>query len=296
MNGSTLSVLGALIFAVSTIFMRRAVIQIPDATLGVLISVPTGVVFFLLIMVFNNQTGVLADLSGRELFFFSAAGILQFALYRSFMYKCVQLVGANITSALRRIRTVVAVGLGISLLGEPLGLTLIIGVGLIVFGIFLTGLGRPHSGKNTSASAHIPRRALLWGIVGGIAGGMSPILIKLGLGGSASVLSGVFISHLAASFALGIPLVSRMKRRNFFEMPGSAIALFVIVGLLVATANLARYFALSLAPASVVAPLFSTSPVFLLGLSFMFNRRIEVFSRPVIIGIITVMLGGFLLV
>ena len=125
---------------------------------------------------------------------------------------------------------------------------------------------------------------------------MSPILIKFGLGGSASALGGVFISHLAASLALGIPLISRIKRRNLADMPATAITLFVLVGVLVAAANLVRYLALALSPASVVAPLFSTSPVFLVGLSFLFNRKIEVFSRSVIIGIVTVVIGGFLLV
>ena len=296
MNGPALAVLGAIFFAVSTIFMRRAVIQIPDATLGVLVSVPTGVFFFLLIMFCTNQTGLLAELSWQEIFFFSAAGILQFAVYRSFMYSCVKLVGANITSALRRIRTIVAVILGVSILGEPVSFSLILGVALIIFGIFLAGSSRQHFRINTSLSANMPRKALLWGIAGGIAGGMSPVLIKFGLGGSASALGGVFISHLAASFALAVPLISRIKRRNLVDMPATTIILFVLVGVLVAIANLARYLALDLAPASVVAPLFSTSPVFLVGLSFLFNRKIEVFSRSVIIGVITVVIGSVLLV
>ena len=53
--------------------------------------------------------------------------------------------------------------------------------------------------------------------------------------------------------------------------------------------------ALSLAPASVVAPLVSISPVFLLFFSFLFNRNLEIFSLPIIIGAVTVVIGGILI-
>ena len=46
MSGPVLAILGAAILGVSSIVMRRAVIRIPDATLGVAISVPTGMLLF----------------------------------------------------------------------------------------------------------------------------------------------------------------------------------------------------------------------------------------------------------
>jgi len=73
------------------------------------------------------------------------------------------------------------------------------------------------------------------------------------------------------------------------------LGLFVLNGLLAGGVNLLRYLALNLSPASVVSPLFSTSPIFLLGLSFLFNRKIEVFGRFVVIGIIAVVIGSVLL-
>ena len=79
-------------------------------------------------------------------------------------------------------------------------------------------------------------------------------------------------------------------------MPGRAIGLFVFVGLFAALANLFRFIALHLAPASVASPLTSSSPIFLLIFSFLFNRQLEIFSRPVIIGTSTVGIGRFLLV
>lgn len=297
MNGPVLSILGAVMFGVSSIVMRRAVIKIPDATLGVAISVPAGMLFFFVILLFRGQAGLLSSVGWQEYFYFSTAGIFHFAVYRSFMYNCVQLVGANVTSALRRVTTLVAVVLGVCLLGEPLTAGLVIGVLMIVFGITLSSMNPQKMSSNDFHFSSIHKKAFLWGIFGGVVGGTSPILIKLGLGSAtATPLSGAFISHLAASLALGIPMISHRKRKNFINMPARALILFFIVGLLVGAANLFRYLALDLAPASVVSPLFSTAPVFLLGLSFLFNRKIEVFSRSVVIGIITVVIGSILLV
>ena len=46
----------------------------------------------------------------------------------------------------------------------------------------------------------------------------------------------------------------------------------------------------------VVVPLIAIQPIFLLVLSFLMNRKLEVFSIPVIIGAVTVVIGGILIV
>jgi len=296
MSGSAFAILGALVFAFCGITIRRSVIKIPDASLGVLINVPTGLLFFLLILIATDQIGHLGDFTWRDLLYFSAAGILQLAVYRSFMFNCIKLVGANVTSALRRIRTLVAVILGIGFLGEPLSLNLITGVLLIVFGVTLTGLGPQSFTGGKGISANTLKKTLLFGFLGGLAGGTSPILIKMGLSDSASPLGGAFISHLAATIILCIPLTNPVKRKNLRTMPATAVGLFMLNGVLAGSATLLRYLALKLSPASVVSPLFSISPIFLLGLSFLFNRKIEIFSRFIVIGIITVVIGSILLI
>jgi drug/metabolite transporter (DMT)-like permease len=296
MSGSTVAILCAFTFAFSSILTRRAVIKVPDAALGVLFSVPTAVVLFFIVLVFTGDVKSLFQFSWQGYLSLSAAGVLQFAIYRSFMYNCVKLVGANITSILRRFRTIVAVVLGISVLGEPLDWQLALGVLFIVFGVTIAGLDFRSFRNGQSLFGNIPKKAFLMGIGGGISGGLSPILIKIGLSGSGSTMAGVLISHAAATVALSLSLLNQRKRANFVEMPGRAIGLFLFVGLFAALANLFRFTALHLAPASVVSPLSSISPVFLLILSFLFNRQLEIFSRPVIIGTITVFIGSILLV
>ena len=142
----------------------------------------------------------------------------------------------------------------------------------------------------------IPAKAIVLGFGCGLAWGVSPIFIKLGLSGSQSPVAGAFVSFSAATAFLSLSLVNRKRRTAFTHITPAAAALFFIAGLLSCSANLTRFVALGLAPASVVAPLVSITPVFQLIFSFLFNRQLEIFSRSVIMGTVTVVIGTILLI
>ncbi|MFC1938275.1 EamA family transporter, partial [Chloroflexota bacterium] len=141
----------------------------------------------------------------------------------------------------------------------------------------------------------IPRKAFLLGISAGFCVGISPILIKIGLSGQTSPVVGGFISYTAAIVILGLSLVNHDRRLAINNMKIGTIGLFILSGLSVSTAMLMNYTALSMAPASIVSPIIATSHVFLLILSFLFNRKLEIFSAPVIAGTIAVIIGAILI-
>ena len=296
MSGSVFAVLTALAFAFTSIFARRAVIKVPDASVGVLITVPLGVLFCMVALILTGQIRSVASLSWQSNAWLSAAGILHYVVGRSLNYNCVQLVGANIANILRNVSALVAAILGVSLLGEPLSWELVIGVLLIVIGITLAGLNPQMFRDGQALFSNMSLKAFLFGFGTGVSWGITPILIKVGLGGSVSPFAGAFVSFLAATVVLSVSLLNPKRRAALVGIPGKAIGLFCTDGLLSSTANLLRYVALSIAPASVVHPLISVSPVFLLGLSFLFNRKLEVFSIPIIVGTGAVVIGTIVLV
>lgn len=59
--------------------------------------------------------------------------------------------------------------------------------------------------------------------------------------------------------------------------------------------RLLLYTALKYSPASVVTPIRGTQVLFVFFLSFLVNRRIEVFTWKIFIGIVVTVLGTFLL-
>lgn len=296
MIGSIFALVAAVFFASNTILIRRAVLKVSDASLGTLISVPLGVPLFFMALVVTGQTGDIFRFSRLEYFWLSLAGLLHFVVGRSLYYGCVQLVGANIAGILRRTNILVSVVLGVTLLSEPLSWKLVAGVSLIITGITLTGLSFQTFRGADGKIARIPFKAVLLGFGCGLAWGISPIFIKLGLKGTGAAISGGFISFLAATVLLGMTLIGRQRRTAVDQLTPMAAGLFFSAGLFSFSANLVRYLALGLAPASVVTPLVATEPVFMMIFSFIFNRQLEVFSRPVIFGSILVVAGTILLV
>jgi len=298
MIGALFAVSSALAFAFNNIFLRRAVLKVPDAGIGALVSVPMAVPLYFMALVFTGQTGSIFSFSGRGYLWLSLAGILHFVVGRTLFYHCVQLVGANIAGILRRVSILISVVLGITLLQEPLSWRLATGVVFILGGISLPGLSSQVLRGSDGRLVRIPTKALIFGFGCGLAWGISPIFIKLGLSSSQAQapIAGAFISFTAAAATLSLSLLNPKRRNAFARLTPGAAALFFVAGLFSCSANLTRYVALGLAPASVVAPLASITPVFLLIFSFMFNRGLEIFSRPVIVGTVAVVVGTILLI
>jgi len=241
MNGSTFAILAALCFASNNIFIRRGVTHILDPTLGVLISVPVGLPFVIVLLVLTGEISSIAGFSWQSYIWLSAAGILHYMVGRSLSYHCTQLVGANIANILRRSSAIVAVVLGVSVLGEPLSWQLISGVVLIIFGLTIPGLNLRVFSHDKKLPWHIPRRAFISGFGTGVSWGITPILVKVGLGSSGSPTAGVFISFSAATIGLSLSLLNRNRRTAFVGMAGKAAVLFCIGGLISCTAHLMRY-------------------------------------------------------
>jgi drug/metabolite transporter (DMT)-like permease len=295
MIGSIFALLSAMSFSLNKVILRRAVLNVSDASLGTLISVPLGIPLFFLILALSGQIPAALSFSWQGYLWLSLAGVLHFVVGRSFNYNCVQLVGANITNILSRADIPVSVVIGISILKEPLSWQLTFGVLLILFGIILAGLNTQLLQTSYGRLTRIPFKAFIFGFGCGVSWGIAPIFVKLGLKNSGTPTAGIFISYVAATIFLGISLLNQKRRGAITHMSGKAAGLFFVAGFLSCIANLLRYTALALAPASVVTPLVAITPIFGLFFAFIFNRKIEIFSRPVIIGTITVVMGTIFL-
>ncbi|MEW6670674.1 MAG: EamA family transporter [Thermodesulfobacteriota bacterium] len=296
MIGSVFALLSAVSFALNAIFLRRAVIKVADVSVGILISVPMAVPLLLLIIASSGQIQSLLDFSWQGYVWLSLAGIVHFVIGRTLNYRCIQLVGANIANILSRSDILISVVIGITALREPFSWGLGVGVLLILSGIILTGLNSQRTQASCESLSRIPARAFALGLGAGVSWGIAPILVKLGLDGTGSPVAGACISFTAATAALSLSLLNQRPRAAIMATSARAAGLFFMAGLLSFAANFVRYLALKLAPASVVTPLASTVPVFVLVFSFAFNRKLEMFNTRVVIGTIAVVIGTLFLV
>jgi len=296
LTGPTFALLCALTFGFGAIITRRAVIRDAAVMHGVLISILSTLPFIFIILLLSGQVGSIFSFSASGYVWLCSAGIIHFVIGRWMYFKSIQISGANIATILRRVDSLVALLLGAELLQETVTLPLVVGILLIVAGVAATSVN-PKGGSGRKLRLSLSPRALCYGLGAGVLWGITPVMLRAGLQETHFPVAGTFVAFLAPAVVLGgLWLLVPGRRAAFSHLSGSIIGLYCIVGFLSGLANIFRFQALNLAPASVVTPLLSTTPIFLLTFSFLLNRKLEVFTLPVIIGTAAVVLGTLCLV
>ncbi|MFC1968106.1 DMT family transporter [Chloroflexota bacterium] len=295
MSGSAFALLAAVFFSLNVLATRRAVVKVSSSFLGVFITVFLAVPFFGLILTIMGRLPQAWAFPWQGYLFLAAAGVVHFVIGRSLTFRAVQLVGGNMSSILLRCGPIVAVIWGVSILHETLTWQVACGSLLVILGVGVIAWDPMMAGRRGSTSARVPMKGVLFGLGGSIFFGTSPLLVKLGLGDSGYPVAATFISYLAASAVLGLLLSNRDRRAGLVSMDRHAVLWFCAAGVMVALAQLCRYVALSLSPVSVVSPLESISPLLVIFLSFLFNRKLETFTIKTILGAAATVAGTIVL-
>jgi drug/metabolite transporter (DMT)-like permease len=293
--GLVLALLSGFSFAVSTIFMRRAVYRSGESFSPLLISVFLGMVIFGFPLFVSGKAGQLTSLSWLGVGSLAGAGVLHFILGRVSAYTSLRLIGSNRAIPILRGNILFATLLGVFFLGEPMTISLVLALSLIVGGIILISItGSSKTGKLTMTEGSLVRglfaalgAALCWGI--------SPILIKIGLREANSPLLATFVSYTMASIVAGGLLFYPGNSEKLHRLDRSSLIPIVIAAVATSIAQLLRYTALDYSPVSMVVPLIGADTLLVFPLSFLINREIETFGLKTIMGAIAVVTGIFLI-
>jgi len=296
MTGPLLSILSGAFFGLTAIFTRRGMLKAADPTSPVAMSVFLATPLFGIILIGNGQIGEIGVFPKLSLLWLAAAGILHFIIGRSLYYAGIRTIGANMANVFVSSNPLYAVLAGILFFGEPVTPQMVSGSALIIAGVLLLAWGPGESIGRRQLPSRVFLKGMFSAMAGGLVYGLTPILIKLGLGRGGSPVIGTFISYMAASAAMvGVFSARRGRRRNFFRMGRRAFVWFVLGGLFVGAAQVCRYVALSVSPMSIVAPLIGVSPLFVIGFSFLISRDLETFTARVILGAVLVVAGTVIL-
>lgn len=133
---------------------------------------------------------------------------------------------------------------------------------------------------------------LLLPIVAAVLYGSSHIIRKVGidLAHSPLIASAVTITT-SWLLATGYLLATRTE----VSIDQRQLLYFSLAGLASSVAIPTLYLALQIGLVVVVSPMLNLSPIFILILSFLFFRNEEIFSRQIILGTVTVVIGIMLL-
>ena len=278
----------------STIFIRKGTYRSGESFSPLPISNFAGMTIFglaILVLGLTNQLGSLSWLGFGSL---AAAGVLHFIVGRYLGYIGIRLIGANRANPITASNILVSAALGIVFLGEPVTIYLVLAILLIFGGIIL--IGRTGNSEKLDISKANLTKGLIATLGGALCWGSSPALVKIGLREVNSPLVATFISYASAFVIASLLLSHQGNRDKLRQLKRDALIPLGMSALSVSTAHLLRYIAIAYSPISLVQALaMSVNGLLIFPLSFLINRRIEVFDPRIIVGAVIIVSGVLLI-
>jgi drug/metabolite transporter (DMT)-like permease len=187
---------------------------------------------------------------------FSVTGIVGAYLGRTLFVKSVDQIGASRAQSLNNTSPLITVLLAALLLGEPLSPAVLVGVLLIISGIFFVTEPKP-DGRGSDTS----RMLTMTPVLATVCYGIVPVLKKFGTDHGGPPVLGALVMH-ATGLILLLTLGSLLRiERKLEKIPTQSLLCFASAGFLYAIGSIFTLKALTHAPASVVAPIWSAQPI-----------------------------------
>jgi drug/metabolite transporter (DMT)-like permease len=187
---------------------------------------------------------------------FAGTGVVGAYLGRTLFVRSVDQIGASRAQSLNNSSPLITVLLAAAVLGEPLSLSVLIGVMFIISGVFFVTQSDMTPGGNAGA-----RWLTLAAVLATLCYGVVPVLKKFGTDHGGPPVLGALVMH-ATGLALLMTLGNWLKiERKWQKIPLSSLCCFVTAGFLYAIGSIFTLKALVHAPASVVAPIWSAQPI-----------------------------------
>jgi DME family drug/metabolite transporter len=217
--------------------------------------------------------------------YFALAGLIGTVGGRLLRFISIETVGASISAALINLSPLVASALAIAVLGEHVTWPIVVGTLVITGGTTLLSAGGRSRGVRPVALVLPLMSAVCFGVVA--------VLRKIGLSGMGPI-PGFAVNVTAALVAYTAFLVAS-RQSALMRCRGRSLVYFVMAGVAENLGVFLLLLALSFGTVSVVAPLASVSPIFVLVLSFFFLRGIEMLNWRIVVGTLLIVAGVYLL-
>ncbi len=236
------------------------------------------------------QFDALISVSLVELGWLAIVGILGFALGRGLTFLGIKHIGTSRSTTAYASYPLITVVLAVLFLGESAGAALLLGILLIIGGVGFLILEREPE-KRMAAGAN---RLLGYGfsLAAAVFYGSNSALIKW-------VVTDMVHPLVTATYSLFFAMVILLAIGGRGLVPAMvkerrSAAFFALAGMAMTVGAMSFNGAVYLAPAVVVTPLGSTSPLFTLLGTFLLMRRLETVTYHVLLGCLMVVAGGVL--
>jgi transporter family protein len=276
-----LALSAALLSAAATIFIRQG-LRKSDPYTGFWINLIVGAIAL--------WTGVLVmggagQVSLRSVLLFAAAGMIGTVGGRLARFVAIEKVGASVAAAVINLTPLIATGLAILLLGERVTLPIVLGTVVIVVGTVLLSVSGKELGFRPWMIALPLVSATCFGIVA--------VIRKVGLSGMGPV-PGTAVNVTTALIAFSA-LMLASGHRGIVRCRGRTLAYFIAAGVAENLGVFLTIVALTFGAVSVVTPLTAASPLFVLLLTPLFLKGVEVLTTRVVVGTVLIVSGVYLI-
>ena len=281
MSVPALALASALCSAASTILISRGLLRYGPYT-GAWVNLVVGTTCVWIALGF---AGGLGRPTATAVVYFALAGLIGTVGGRLLRFISIETVGASMSAALINLSPLIASVLAIIILGEQVTPPVVIGTLVIVAGTTLLSAG----GRSTG----IRLIALLLPLTSAACFGVVAILRKIGLMGMTAVF-GFAVNVTAALVAYTAFLIATRQGTQMF-CRGQSLVYFMLAGVAENVGVFLLLEGLSRGTVSVVAPLASVSPIFVLALSFFFLRGIDILNQRIVLGTLLIVSGVYLI-
>jgi drug/metabolite transporter (DMT)-like permease len=295
-TGLILALVSAVSFSAGIVLVRKTAGEAGESFSVTAISVFVGIPFFAIAILSSGDWNQLYNISWRALALLGSAGIIHFIIGRLLGYNSFRLIGANRATVYTMTNRFYTVLFSVLFLKESLTVFIVLGVLLMFAGAALITTEKKSPAETKKKLSRDEVKGILLALGAALCWGITPVLIKPGVEEIGSSSAGAFVSYSTAAIVMLLLLINRPRRKQLIQLPFKKSMLpMAIAGAFTAGGQLLYYTALGRSPASVVTPLLSIQILFIFFFSFLINRKIELFTPKVFIGMAATLAGTFLL-
>jgi len=253
-TGIFYAIVAGLFWGTSPVLVKRGLVH-ADVSAATLYQQATIFVTLIVAALFEGELFA-GKISLVAIVVFAGTGIVGAYLGRTLFVKTVDQIGASRAQSLNNSSPLITVLLAALFLGEPLTLAVLIGVVLIISGVFF--IAEP---EDQAAGGGGKKILTVTSIMATVCYGIVPVLKKFGTENGGTPVMGALVMH-ATGLLLLVTLGSLLKIEFKAERIGtSSVVCFVSAGFLYAIGSIMTLKALTYAPASVAAPVWSAQPI-----------------------------------
>jgi drug/metabolite transporter (DMT)-like permease len=297
-TGLILALMASVGFAAGIVIVRRAAAAAGESFSSTAASIFVAVPLFVIAISLAGDWDKFGNVSGRSLALLAITGIIHFIIGRLLGYTAFRLIGANKATPFALTNSFFTVVLSVIFLNESLTVYIILGVlclfaGTVLISTEKKSVAEKTPGKRLSSNEV---KGILTALGAAVCWGITPIFIKPSVEQIGSSAVGGLISYTTAAVVMGLLCLRPNTRKQLARLPvKQALVPMVVAAAFTSLGQLFFYIALGKAPADVVTPLQNVQIPMIFILSLIINRKIEVSTPKVALGMVATVAGTLLL-